>query len=573
MGTWAGCGDDKDTAVEPTVEEKTKSRTAISGSRIAWDFSTLKRVSAAETGYNAYARVIQLQDKSLLCVYESNGRIVTVKSNDLGASWAAPVMVAPKPAGFNNTVPDILQLKDNSILVSYNPRPHDPLEPSKKFGIRTKKSYDGGLTWRDERLLYEAGYQFENGCWEPAPIQLPSGEVQVYFANEGPYTSSSEQDISMVRSTDQGLTWSSQPVTVSFRAGRRDGMPSPLLLQNGRDLVVAIEDNAIGEFKPYTVRTTVANNWKTPVSGTSPDRNSSLAEPLASNIYAGAPYIRQLRNGETIMSYQGTENRTNSINNAEMKVVLGNDQAKDFNRKTVPFVLPGNVNGLWNSVSVLEDNTVIALTGTKAYSSNNSTEVWMIKGRVIPELSAEKKTITVDGLPNEAAWAEPFPVFVGHRTATQLTGQLTYDDEFLYVLHKVKDSKVVSDSQDPEENDGVVVQLDPANKSYEAPGRGVYTFFLSANGKLVAREGQNGKWVPLGKTEGVKFSSQAADGGYVQEIAIPWLLLGGKPLAGARMGYNTRLVEDTGKGPADYRESISANGPDQPYTWLTLTLK
>ncbi|MGV3538173.1 MAG: sialidase family protein, partial [Rufibacter sp.] len=361
VSVWAGCGDDNEAGVEPVVEENTKSRAAISGSRIAWDFTTLKRVSTGESGYHAYARLIQLHDKSLICVYESNGRIATVRSSDLGVTWSAPVIVAAKPAGYNNTVPDIMQLRDNSILVSYNPRPHDPLEPAKRFGIRTKKSYDGGLTWRDERLLYEAGYQFENGCWEPAPIQLPNGEVQVYFANEGPYTSSSEQNISMVSSNDGGLTWTSQPKTVSFRAGKRDGMPSPLLLQNGKDIVVAIEDDGVGNFKPYTVRTTLANNWATPVTGSSSDRDNSLVDPLGSSIYAGAPYIRQLKTGETIMSYQGTEGRTNHLNNSEMKVVIGNSEAKGFNRKTVPFVIPGNTNGLWNSLAVLDDGTVVAV--------------------------------------------------------------------------------------------------------------------------------------------------------------------------------------------------------------------
>ncbi len=572
MCTWVGCGDDNEPDIGPSGEEKTKTKPFVSGSRIAWDVSTLRKVSQ-DAGYNSYARVIQLHNKSLISVYESNGRIATVRSNDLGSTWSAPTIVAAKPNGYDNTVPDIIELDDQSILVCYNPRPHNPLGPSKRFGIRTKKSYDGGLTWKDERLLYEAGYQFENGCWEPSAIQLPTGELQVYFANEGPYTASSEQNITMVRSHDNGLSWLPQPVTVSFRAGRRDGMPAPLLLQNGRDIVVAIEDNGVGDFKPYTVRTTVSENWRTPVGGTSENRHYALAEALNSSIYAGAPYLRQLKHGETVMSYQGTENRTNNINNAEMKVVIGNEEAKSFNRKTVPFTIPANASGLWNSVSVLDDNTVVALTGTRGFSSSGNTEVWMIKGRVIPELQVEKQTITVDGLQNEEAWSGKFPVFVGHKTVTQLTSQLTYDDEHLYVLNHVNDRKVITDSSDPEANDGVVVQLDPANKSYEAPGKGVYSFFLSADGKLVAKTGDNGKWIALGKTEGVKSSSKTVDGGYVQEIAIPWVLLGGKPALGTRIGYNTRLVEDTGRGPVDYVESISANIPDQPFTWLTVKLK
>ncbi len=534
----------------------------------------MRKVSSSETGarYNGYARVTQLQDKSLICVYEASGSVVAVKSQDLGHSWSSPVVVAAKPTNYSNANPDILELQDKSILVCYNPRPGNT-DPSRKFEIRTKKSSDGGMTWKDERLLYQAGHQFENGCWEPAAIQLPSGEVQLYFANEGPYTSSEEQNISMLRSADNGLTWTSKPELVSFRAGRRDGMPSPLLLQNGKEIVVAIEDNAVGQFKPYLVRTTLADNWGTTVTGKSPHRKYALAEKLGDSIYAGAPYIRQLKNGETILSYQGTEGRGTHMNTSEMKVVIGNDQARDFTRKTSPFPIPKNTSGLWNSLCVLEDNTVVALTTTRGFSKNGTTEVWMIKGHVIPELSAERETITIDGLQNETAWAEPFPVFVGHKSATQLTSQLTYDDKFLYVLHKVKDAKVITNSQNPEESDGVTVQLDPANHAYASPGKGVVSFYLSAEGKLVMEVGEGGKWVPVSAKSKVKVASKTTDTGYVQEIAIPWSVLGEKPAAGARVGLNVQLSECADKGGIEYRENISANQADQPYTWLTLRLK
>jgi len=253
-----------------------------------------------------------------------------------------------------------------------------------RFGIRTKKSYDGGSTWIDERLLYEADYSFHNGCWEPSAIQLPNGEIQLFFANEGDYLSSDEQNISLLRSADNGLTWSKKREIVSFRSGSRDGMPSPILLQNGNDIVFSIEDNGFDNFKPYTIRSTIANNWTTTVDATSSDRNYALAEPIANTIYAGAPYLRQLKTGQTILSYQGTEGRTNSVDFAEMKVVIGDNQARNFTKKTAPFAIAANKSGLWNSLAVLSDNTIIALTSTNSYSSGN-TEIWMIKGHLIDE--------------------------------------------------------------------------------------------------------------------------------------------------------------------------------------------
>jgi len=354
------------------------------GKTIAWDQSSLKRLApmaGRAVGYCGYPRMIQLHDNSLICVYEvGGGSIECIKSADLGNNWSVPVVIASRQNGINMTVPEILELNDHSLLASYNPRP-SPITPSNHFGIRTKKSYDGGLTWKDERLLYEAGTKFEDGCWEPSQVQLPSGEIQLFFSDEGIYTNSNEQNISIFKSMDNGLTWTTQPQIVSFRAGRRDGMPVPILLKDKNEILFSIEDNGVGEFKPSIIRTTIADNWKTIAGGTSPNRNAALARPLHDNIYAGAPYLRQLKTGETILSYQGTEGRNRDWSHSCMFVAIGDAEGRNFTNQSIPFNVPLNKQGLWNSLCVLDDDTVVALTSTNAYSSN-TTEVWMIKGRL-----------------------------------------------------------------------------------------------------------------------------------------------------------------------------------------------
>lgn len=352
----------------------------VIGRHIKWDTTTLKKVSYL-TG--TYGRIVQLPDESLLAVYETGGAIVCVKSTNLGISWSSPVTIAPRHVGTNMTAPDVLLLQDSSLLVCYNPRPYD-ISPTRKFGIRTKKSYDGGVTWIDERLLYEAGYETINGCWEPSAIQLSSGEIQVYFSNEGIYTSSSEQNISLLSSNDLGLTWTTTPKIVSFRAGKRDGMPVPLLLSDDSTIVLSIEDNGNTTFKPYTVRNTILENWNTTVGALSSYRNYALLDTLNNSVYAGAPYLRRLKTGETILSYQGGEDRGNASTYVDMKVVIGDSTAKNFTKKSVPFKIPLNKSCKWNSLCVLKDSTVIAITSTNGYSSG-STEVWMIKGNVIPD--------------------------------------------------------------------------------------------------------------------------------------------------------------------------------------------
>jgi hypothetical protein len=124
-----------------------------------------------------------------------------------------------------------------------------------------KFSDNEGETWNSEKDVYIAGTTAREGCWEPALLQLPSGELHLYFANEY-NTPSNDQNIILLRSFTEGETWNS-PEIVSYRVGYRDGMPVPVFLQNEKVIALAIEDNGIdGVFKPVIIYTTMADNWK-----------------------------------------------------------------------------------------------------------------------------------------------------------------------------------------------------------------------------------------------------------------------------------------------------------------------
>jgi hypothetical protein len=105
-------------------------------------------------------------------------------------------------------------------------------------------------------------------------------------------------------------------------------------------------------------------------------------------------------------------------------------------RKTVPFAIVPNKSALWSSISVLDDNSVIAITSTAGYSATNRTEVWMIRGYIIPELKAGKNSITADGNTTEDIWSGSFPLYIGHTSETNVTSKFSYDDNNLYILSK-----------------------------------------------------------------------------------------------------------------------------------------
>jgi hypothetical protein len=161
-------------------------------------------------------------------------------------------------------------------------------------------------------------------------------------------------------------------------------MPVPVYLPKTKRVVFSIEDNGFVNFKPYIIRSSANGTWPETVKATSLSRNYALKDSLDEKVYAGAPYLRVLKNGNSILSYQSTQYRQppHTVQNAEMVVVVGDAEARNFTNPTVPFQIAAGKTGLWNSITVLKDDTIIALTSTNAYSRNG--EVWMIKGKLVP---------------------------------------------------------------------------------------------------------------------------------------------------------------------------------------------
>ena len=302
-----------------------------------------------------YARIIQDGENKWLAAFEDGqGNVAVCKSTD-GRSWKASRVVIPgftqNSVWVNVANAEICRLKDGTLLCAGNYRPNT--EGKVPFSIALSRSTDDGSTWSTPQILYSAGTYFRDGCWEPSFLELPDGTVHIYFADEGPYTSSSEQQITFISSSDKGVSWS-EPAMVCFRAGRRDGMPVAAIF--GDEIVVAIEDNGNGSFKPFTVRTSLDNPWAEPVLANSPSRDYALVDQLPSACYAGAPYLIKLPNGESLLSYQIADD--GKLESAVMEVALGDSEARAFTMRTKPF---GNVHALWNSIAVWDDYTVVAV--------------------------------------------------------------------------------------------------------------------------------------------------------------------------------------------------------------------
>ncbi len=358
---------------------------------IEWQPRTLTLVHEG----GGFGRMVRLRSGEILCAFGAGSKIWERRSVDNGVSWQQPVPVAAWPFG-NLANAQLLQLSDGVVLCFYNERPHidkpKPGEPATTnahpFAISMARSTDGGRSWQEPVRLYEAGAEPDNGCWEPAAIQLASGEVQLFFANEGPYRSSDEQEITLLRSLDGARTWSA-PQTASFRKGSRDGMPVPIVLHNPEGtalgVAVAIEDNGLsGTFKPVIVWTPLNDLWRSGAVGAdSPNRWGALATPLPPSAYAGAPYLRQMPSGETILAFQ--EDDDGDIHRARILVGVGDASARNFEGLSFPFPPTPNKNQLWPALFVKDAQTITVLCETVI---NGTYGLWSIDGRLVHETRA-----------------------------------------------------------------------------------------------------------------------------------------------------------------------------------------
>lgn len=340
---------------------------------VEWDSSTRRFVTDG-----VYARVKAIGGE-LALVYSAGPAVCIRTSGDGGDTWSEPREIA-RDRRYNYTNSELTRLRSGRLIYTWNARPRTAGEC--RYKIMAALSDDNGATW-SVNDVYSAGCTPDVGCWEPAVMQLPDGELQLYFANEAPYDRSDEQEICMMRSTDGGSTWG-RPERVSFRSGARDGMPVPVYLPHSREIAVAIEDNGLaGRFKPVIVKS--ADNWHDgTVTAVSPRRYAALdgIDRLHDTVYAGAPYLLRLRDGRTLLSVQSTEGRHGTNERyANMQVYAGDRDARRFTARTTPFPdLPHDGNALWNSLCQIDDDTVMAVMSVGGTGRNG---IWTVKGRIV----------------------------------------------------------------------------------------------------------------------------------------------------------------------------------------------
>ncbi len=551
------------------------------GIRIGWDYRTQTFVTGG-----AYGRLKLLSDGRQAFVYDAGG-VCKIRFRESGvSSFQAAITVATPASGSSYTNCELLELADGTLLYAYNERVNG-------MGMKIKViySFNSGRSWRNAQTLYEvqeSGFLPQNeglyGIWEPAMIQLPSGEVQLFFASEYKVPGN-DQKIVMLRSLTADETgirkWEPEAVDVCYTVGFRDGMPVPLVLQDDKGIVFAIEDDGYGGgFQPGILYSSIADNWSSGIRyGDSTNRWVAVVqgEPRG----GGAPYIIQLKTGETLVSTQ-----TNALADTRGApwddmyknrpfVYIGDANARNFSRYSIPFPFMDEPNqgGVWNSLCQTNDSTVVCVSEVHGHPSKNG--LWTVDGHIMHPLTAHQMS---DGTHLETITWQPLmsDIIIGSQTQACMHVGACWTTDSLFLHFVVDDQDIRSGSADAPvwDTDGVEFYCDVQNRSTDNVPTGALKYLVNVDGgTLVSRMTASG-WTDVNaETHQMRYTTTRTEDGYIIDIALPWSTFMRMPRSKKFVAYFKLHNNDLHQGKeCIHHEVLSGTDEGRTRTWWQFTL-
>jgi hypothetical protein len=394
IGTLFSCQENEVSPEKPPSQDTTNYHknehppvdNSIPSTSITWD-TTARKISH-NVGYAEYGRVYRLNGDTLLLTYHCGPNkharhgagvdIAMRKSLDNGKTWgdARILMDGPQPGyrGFQN--PALLELRNGWLILAFvgKGKPNDNTHDDVQIMI----SKDRGKDWSDPRVIARGR------SWEPDMVQLPDGTIDMFYSSEAAWwppksQKNKLQDIFMIRSSDNGHTWTS-PKEVSFSNGHRDGMAVPLILAGGKGIVFSIE-SVRNRISPWIVWSSLGANFNYKKYGAI-QNGRRWPMFVLQNFHGGAPYLIQLPSGETVLSSQFRGGRKISFwKKNTMAVFVGNSIATHFTNVSYPWPnLPTDEGAYFSSLFLKNDSTIV-LVSTRNFPDNHS-EIWWKEGHI-----------------------------------------------------------------------------------------------------------------------------------------------------------------------------------------------
>jgi hypothetical protein len=325
---------------------------------------------------------------------------------------------------------DAFILADGDILVfaAFSDDGVDAFD-SQKHGVVMRRSTDNGKTWSKIQVILSGFY-----C-SPFALQLDSGEIQLYVTDYDPGVADTE--ISLIRSYDNGMTWSFEGSVVRrMVASADDGTGRQLCSDQSAAACVLNKSQRIAVATESI--TGLGNDFACSISMAWDDGRWSCA-PLseidegpaerAMNVLSGEiPSLVQFPSGETILACMAS---------GFWEMCMGNADAKEW---TAPF-FPFTESCLGGSMTIINPHTLVVATITGNDSSSGSivSHIQTARFHLNHRINAEKMTPEFDG--SNVGWSKvEDALFIGSQSQAQVMFRFAYDSENLYCLVERSDT-------------------------------------------------------------------------------------------------------------------------------------
>lgn len=397
------------------------------------------RYPLLSTAYAYYPRIKKLSNGEYLLIYQKHSvasNIFYTLSKDLqnwkncGALFSSYETVNGggeiDTRCFSTCDAVVLNSGDILAFVSYRDNQGYRYYPDHN-GIMMRRSRDNGITWEDEQSIYSGNN------WEPYGLQLSSSEIHVYFTDNDPKIGDS--GTSLLRSTDNGMTWTSQRHIIRQNSGIAiddsgediftDQMACARELNGTNKIAVSLESRFINTY--YLSMAWSDDNWAETLTGTMEGPKERV-----SNFFEGAgPYLNQFRSGETVLSCNVSK---------IFNLFVGNAEASNFDDVPAYKPFPGT-KGVWGATEIISDHTIVGVIRNAVESDNNGIMVASFK--LNHRINAPLTSIKVDGGNND--WeAVDDALFIGSDSETQASFRFAHNANNLYVLIECLNQNITS---------------------------------------------------------------------------------------------------------------------------------
>ena len=517
-----------------------------------------------------YPRIKLMADGRYVMFYQSGEHgpnIYYTTSADL-EKWDAPTLLFSEDT--TNKIMyatcDAVVLDNGEILAvcSYRQGNDYDVHPERN-GIVMKKSSDNAKTWSEQKKIYVGT------TWEPYPMQLKSGEVQVYFTNTTCYYKTAVADAStgtaLVRSYDRGESWTgdlSVPYSaqiVSQTATRvsagtqlySDQMPVGIELLGSGKLMLALETR-LDKNGSYRITLSYSgDNFATPL-----DKNAQgPSEKIAKAWTGAAPYLRQFISGEIVCAYTRSNMFTYRMIDASGKR-YGTEDIMPFENISKSY---------WGSIELIDTHTIIGIGESFNQVTVTRVENSIDYGKLNlnHSITAKSMSPTVDG--DASDWKQNDEAFfIGSESQAQACVRSAVDADGLYLLIERLDEYLETDK-------------DCVSVFFEAKsGAGYYRLTVSCEGIVSFDYFDGKKFNSIDKSHllcAVKVNATAdynedVDMGYSVEVKIPLSSVNSSISGGYVMYLNMQNSDKGTKSPIDLLSSCDIQDKS---TWLEVKFK